>query len=257
MRSTLCAALLAGLATVATTPAHAQFLFGDSMWGQPSRPSVTRPGARPAARPQSSWWDDDDEPVQRAPQQSRPTQPGGRAPATLSGGPRPAISPSAPPVVAFSGGYGAGAVVIDTRGRALYYVLGGGRAYRYSIAVGREGFSWTGTQRVSRIQAWPDWRPPAEMRKRDPRLPLLMTGGVNNPLGAKAIYLGSTLYRIHGTNNAASIGSASSSGCFRMTNSNVMHLAGLVNVGTTVHVLRGLPGAARRNIASAGTAGRS
>jgi len=255
-------ALLAGMAMASTTSAQAQFLFGDGMWGQQQRPKVQRSGQRPQTRaPQASnWWDDDEDDDDSAPlaaQQSRQSSARGPAPAVLSGGPRPAIGASTPSVVAFKGGYSQGSVVIDTRARALYYVLGGGRAYRYSIAVGRDGFSWTGTQRVSRIQAWPDWRPPAEMRKRDPRLPVLMTGGLNNPLGAKAIYLGSTLYRIHGTNNAASIGSASSSGCFRMTNSNVMHLAGLVGVGTTVHVLRGLPGGARRNIAAATVPDRS
>lgn len=190
---------------------------------------------------------------------SRPAQPPAakkgsvKGPKRLEGGARPSISPQAPPTVAFGGGYGAGNVVIDTRARALYYVLGGGRAYRYSIAVGREGFSWTGTQSVSRIAAWPDWRPPAEMRQRDPRLPELMTGGINNPLGAKAIYLGNTLYRIHGTNNPGSVGSASSSGCFRMTNANVEHLARLVTVGTRVTVVRSLP----RNIAGASSPSRT
>lgn len=262
--SLLRAGLLAGVAVLAATPAQAQFLFGDSFWGQPSRQAA---GARNAPRGKanaqrrqqpaqaSSDDDDDDDRPQRAAPPRQASQQRAAPNAVWNGGARPAISPVAPPVVAFSGSQAAGSVVIDTRGRSLYYVLGGGRAYRYSIAVGREGFSWTGTQRVSRIAAWPDWRPPAEMRQRQPNLPMMMTGGVHNPLGAKAIYLGSTLYRIHGTNDARSIGSASSSGCFRMTNANVTHLASLIRIGTTVQVLRGLPGASRRNIAAPATRG--
>jgi lipoprotein-anchoring transpeptidase ErfK/SrfK len=158
-------------------------------------------------------------------------------PPLLQGGPRPDISPQAPQTVAFGGGYSQGSIVIDTNGRALYYVLGGGQAYRYPISVGRDGFTWRGTEKISRVAAWPDWRPPQEMRERDPRLPELMTGGVNNPLGAKALYLGNSLYRIHGTNDSKSIGYAASSGCFRMMNAHVLHLSQLAGVGTTVHVL--------------------
>ena len=260
MISTLRAGLLAGAALLFTSPAQAQFLFGDSFWGQPQRPSAAqrstpRAGAAGQRRQQAAlpaWDDDEDDRPQRAapPSTGTPAQKGPWR-AQWDGGARPAISPAAPPVVSYSGPQSAGTVVIDTRGRALYYVLGGGRAYRYSIAVGREGFTWSGTQKVSRVQAWPDWRPPAEMRQRQPHLPLVMTGGVHNPLGAKAIYLGSTLYRIHGTNDSRSIGSASSSGCFRMTNANVTHLASMVRIGTTVTVMRGLP----RNIASSAPAG--
>jgi lipoprotein-anchoring transpeptidase ErfK/SrfK len=169
-----------------------------------------------------------------------------RYPAFLEGGPRPAISASAPPQVRFASGYGAGTIVIDTAGRALYYVTSSTSAYRYPISVGREGFTWRGTEKISRVQDWPDWRPPAEMRQRDPNLPELMSGGVNNPLGAKALYLGNTLYRIHGTNDSRTIGYAASSGCFRMMNSHVTHLATLARIGTTVHVLDRLP----RNVAS-------
>jgi len=111
----------------------------------------------------------------------------------------------------------------------------------YPIAVGREGFTWTGTEKVSKIVDWPDWLPPEEMRVRKPNLPLRMTGGIKNPLGVKAIYLGNTLYRIHGTNDAESIGEAASSGCFRMHNEHVVHLAKLIDATTTVHVLRRLP----------------
>ena len=143
---------------------------------------------------------------------------------------------------------------IETRETHMSWVfLAGNRAYRYRIAVGRIGFTWFGTETVSRVADWPDWRPPKEMREREPHLPELMTGGLYNPLGAKSIYLGNTLYRIHGTNNAGSVGSASSSGCFRMTNGNVTHLASLVNIGAQVHVLRRLPaGVAGPSVASSG-----
>ncbi|MFA5956275.1 L,D-transpeptidase [Hyphomicrobium sp.] len=160
---------------------------------------------------------------------------------TLTGGGQPHISAKAPPKVSFRSGYGAGSIVIDTAGRQLYYVLSSTTAYRYPIAVGKQGFAWSGTEKISRKVAWPDWIPPAEMRARKPGLPVRMSGGVRNPLGAMALYLGNTLYRIHGTNEASSIGTASSSGCIRMTNGNVTHLAGLVDVGTTVYVLKRLP----------------
>ena len=250
MMSILRVGLLAGAAVLismpAAVPASAQSLFGDGFWGEPSRPragprNTQRPQPGQRRQPQSLFGDDDDERPRRS-----ATAPLG--PALLEGGPRPHIAAAAPPVVAYGGPQGAGTVVIDTRGRSLYYVLGGGRAYRYGVAVGREGFGWSGTQRVSRVAAWPDWHPPQEMRARDPRLPEKMTGGVNNPLGAKAIYLGSTLYRIHGTNDARSIGSASSSGCFRMTNSSVTHLSSLVNVGTTVQVVKGLASRAQPGV---------
>jgi len=156
------------------------------------------------------------------------------------GGSRPEIKPQTPPIVAFPYNYPAASVVIDTSGRKLYYVLEGSRAYAYPVSVGREGFTWTGIEQISRKQPWPDWYPPEEMRQRDPKLPEKMTGGVRNPLGALALYLGNTLYRIHGTNDAKSIGRARSSGCFRMMNSAVLHLAGLVDVGTRVAVVRSL-----------------
>ena len=156
------------------------------------------------------------------------------------GGPQPYIQATAPPRVVFSGGNMPGTIVIDTSGRRLYYVLGPTSAYAYPIGVGREGFSWTGLEKISRVADWPDWYPPAEMRKRKPELPERMLGGVRNPLGAKAIYLGNTLYRIHGTNNPKSIGKAESSGCFRMLNEHVLHLASLVQIGTQVTVVRSL-----------------
>ena len=143
-------------------------------------------------------------------------------------------------VVAFNTTEAPGTVVIDTGNTVLYYVLGQGRAIRYGVGVGREGFTWSGVQTVTRKAQWPDWHPPAEMRQRQPNLPVQMTGGINNPLGAKALYLGNSLYRIHGTNNAQTIGQANSSGCFRMTNSHVTDLANRVGVGTVVIVKRKL-----------------
>jgi lipoprotein-anchoring transpeptidase ErfK/SrfK len=159
-----------------------------------------------------------------------------------SGGPRPYIRAVAPPQVAFKGPYAPGSVVIDTSARKLYYVTSPTTAFAYSIGVGRQGFAWTGKEKVARITDWPDWYPPAEMRQRKPELPQRMLGGVRNPLGAKAIYLGNTLYRIHGTNDPKSIGKAESSGCFRMMNENVLHLASLVKVGTEVTIVRSLKG---------------
>jgi lipoprotein-anchoring transpeptidase ErfK/SrfK len=164
-----------------------------------------------------------------------------RSPSSLTGGGQPHIAAVAPPKVSFPNSYGAGTIVIDTAGRRLYYVLSSSTAYRYPIAVGKQGFAWSGTEKISKKVAWPEWRPPVEMRARKPGLPEHMGGGIRNPLGAMALYLGNTLYRIHGTNDVKSIGTASSSGCIRMTNGNVMHLSSIAGVGTTVHVLRRLP----------------
>jgi lipoprotein-anchoring transpeptidase ErfK/SrfK len=139
--------------------------------------------------------------------------------------------------VAYDGAQRPGTVVIDTSSRFLYLVQPGGRALRYGIGVGREGFSWKGTQSVSRKAEWPSWTPPASMLKRRPDLPRFMPGGPENPLGARALYLGSTLYRIHGTNEPHTIGQAVSSGCIRMTNDDVMDLYGRVRVGARVVVM--------------------
>ena len=161
------------------------------------------------------------------------------------GGARPLIAPVTPPIATFdAAAYPPGSIVIVTDQRRLYYVLPGRRAYVYQISVGREGFDWYGTETISRKQEWPDWHPPAEMRQRDPNLPVKMTGGLKNPLGAMALYLGTTLYRIHGTNDERSLGQAQSSGCFRMLNASVLHLASLAVVGTKVSVVRTLGPAA-------------
>lgn len=158
-------------------------------------------------------------------------------PPYMEGGPQPSIAPEAPPVVPLDKAEQPGTIIIDSGGRRLYYVLPGNRAYEYPISVGREGFAWTGSERISRIAAWPSWNPPAEMRVREPGLPITMTGGIHNPLGAKALYLGNTLYRIHGTNDPTTIGRAASSGCFRMMNQHVIHLATLAGIGTPVKVV--------------------
>ena len=146
--------------------------------------------------------------------------------------------PIARQVVPWTGKQAPGTVVISTSQRRLYYVLGRGQALRYGVGVGRQGFSWSGTKTVTMKREWPDWRPPAAMLKRRPDLPRYMPGGMENPLGARAIYLGSSLYRIHGSNEPDTIGAAVSSGCIRMTNRDVMDLYDRVRPGTKVIVLR-------------------
>ena len=215
--------VLATLTSVAQSAA-AQDRMDWMPWNKPgySAPSYDRPESRERAPPKRRLAID-------------------RAPALLKGGPRPAIASVPPEPVAFNSDYASGTIVIDTSGRKLYLVQSPTEALVYPISVGREGFAWTGTESISRVAAWPDWRPPAEMRERDPRLPERMTGGIRNPLGAKALYLGNTLYRIHGRDNERTIGRASSSGCFRMRNGHVVDLAERVGIGTTVVVLKQLP----------------
>ena len=135
----------------------------------------------------------------------------------------------------------AGTIIVDTPNTYLYLVLGNGKAMRYGIGVGREGFTWAGTERISRMAEWPDWHPPPEMIERQPYLPRFMAGGESNPLGARALYLGKTVYRIHGTNQPSTIGSFVSSGCIRLTNEDVTDLYGRVQVGTRVVVMPGTP----------------
>ncbi|MDI1263946.1 MAG: L,D-transpeptidase, partial [bacterium] len=127
-------------------------------------------------------------------------------------------SPVQRSTVNFSGNYAPGTIFINTAERRLYLVLANGQALRYGIGVGRDGFRWSGTHRITAKKEWPDWTPPSQMLARRPDLPRHMKGGVDNPLGARAMYLGSTLYRIHGSNEPETIGQAVSSGCFRMTN---------------------------------------
>ena len=147
------------------------------------------------------------------------------------------VSPIPREIVAFSG-YAPGTIVVNTSERRLYFVLGNGTAVRYGIGVGRPGFTWAGTKTIARKAEWPDWTPPPQMLKRRPDLPRHMKGGVDNPLGARAMYLGGTLFRIHGSNEPDTIGQAVSSGCIRMTNADVTDLYERVRVGTRVVVLR-------------------
>jgi lipoprotein-anchoring transpeptidase ErfK/SrfK len=145
-------------------------------------------------------------------------------------------SPVSRTTVNFSGNYAPGTIFISTAERRLYLVLPGGQALSYGIGVGRDGFRWAGTHRITAKKEWPSWTPPSQMRARRPDLPRHMAGGIENPLGARAMYLGSTLYRIHGSNEPETIGQAVSSGCFRMTNEDVQDLYNRVSVGTVVVV---------------------
>ncbi len=182
-------------------------------------------------------------PVGRAPERAEPSQL--RTAAVVSpapAAPRREIDPMfLPQSVAWDGAQKPGTIVIDTASKFLYLVEGGGNARRYGVGVGKEGFLWTGTQKISRKAEWPDWRPPAEMIERERAkgriLPVHMPGGEENPLGARALYLGSTLYRIHGTNAPWTIGQNVSSGCIRMRNEDVTDLYERVKIGTTVVVM--------------------
>lgn len=139
-------------------------------------------------------------------------------------------------IVDYATNYKPGTIVIETDERRLYLVLDGGKAMKYGVGVGRDGFTWSGTHRITRKAEWPGWTPPAQMRKRVPDLPAYMEGGPNNPLGARALYIGSTLYRVHGTSEPWSIGQAVSSGCIRLTNEDVSDLYERVQVGALIVV---------------------
>jgi len=136
------------------------------------------------------------------------------------------------------GRFAPGTIYISTAERRLYLILGNGEAIRYGIGVGREGFGWSGSHRITAKKEWPGWTPPKEMRARRPELPAYLPGGIENPLGARAMYLGATLYRIHGSNEPETIGHAVSSGCIRMTNEDVVDLYNRVHIGTMVVVSR-------------------
>jgi lipoprotein-anchoring transpeptidase ErfK/SrfK len=138
--------------------------------------------------------------------------------------------------VPYDGKYKAGTIIVETSERRLYFVLPDGEAMKYGIGVGRDGFRWSGQHKITRKAEWPGWTPPAEMRKRVPDLPAYMPGGPDNPLGARALYIGSTLYRLHGTSEPWTIGQAVSSGCIRLTNDDVIDLYNRANVGATVIV---------------------
>jgi lipoprotein-anchoring transpeptidase ErfK/SrfK len=213
-------------------------------WGPPRRDQYQRDDGYDHSEPdRNRGWEDergneDDRYYDQRPQQ----QPHGGYGEVRDGGARPYLAPRAPAHIAFRSSFAPRSIVIDTAGRKLYFILSPNDAYQYPISVGRQGFSWTGTEVISRKQEWPDWYPPKEMMARDPRVPEKMTGGINNPLGALALYLGKTLYRIHGTNDPNSIGRAASSGCFRMMNEHVLHLAMMAPLGTPVTVVKRLPG---------------
>ena len=141
-------------------------------------------------------------------------------------------------VVGYASNEAPGTVIIDTPHTVLYYVLGNGKAIRYGIGVGRQGFTWAGVKQIARKAEWPDWYPPQEMIARQPYLPRMVAGGPGNPLGARAMYLGSSEYRIHGTNDPTTIGKHVSSGCIRLTNDDVTDLYARAHVGAKVVVLR-------------------
>jgi lipoprotein-anchoring transpeptidase ErfK/SrfK len=219
---------------VVMTAGVAQAQFWGSPYGRGGY--YTRPYQGYYAPPFWDWGDDD-------------YRPRYRGPALQSGGERPPIAALQPRKIAFPSEYPAGTIIIDAKGRQLFLVQSPTEALHYPISVGREGFSWAGSETISRKAEWPDWHPPEEMRYRDPRLPEKMTGGIKNPLGAMALYLGNSLYRIHGTNDANSIGRAASSGCFRMLNGHIVDLASRVEIGTTVTVVPRLPGRRERRAA--------
>ena len=206
---------------VAATPAPADET--GSIHGPSASPPVGSPG--PAAAPQSP----DATLLAALPPEDQPER-----------GPRKELPPQfRRQTVNFTTNEPAGTIIIDTPNTYLYLVLGNGQAMRYGIGVGREGFTWSGNERISRMKEWPDWYPPKELIQRQPYLPRFMAGGETNPLGARAMYLGNTEYRIHGTNQPSTIGSFVSSGCIRLTNEDVEDLYGRVSVGTRVVVLPG------------------
>lgn len=237
-------ASLMALGAMVATPVLAQSMSPWGVWDGRQRMDQQRgyrSSPRRAYRYEDPWFDDwDTDGTYSSPRRRSPkTPPNDRI---ALGGAKPAITPRRPRQVTFNGGgkYAVGSIVIDVKARKLYNVRAGNVADVYNIGVGRVGFGWTGVEKVSRVAQWPDWHPPAEMRKREPHLPVKMTGGIKNPLGARAIYLGNTLYRIHGTNNPKSIGTAQSSGCFRMMNEDVAYLVQQVAVGAEVHVVKSL-----------------
>lgn len=245
--ATFAASLIAAVSItlLAAGAARAQSPYGQGEYDAPGRRAPPagqwRDGAPALDGQQNGYWSGDA-------YQRRPGRPAGRGqqlddsadytPSHSDGALEQAIDPRFHRQnVRYEGRHAPGSVVIDTRNKYLYLVQPGGVAIRYGIGVGREGFQWKGRQSVAMKREWPDWRPPAEMRKRRPDLPRFMAGGPENPLGARALYLGSTLYRIHGTNEPNTIGQNVSSGCIRLTNDDVIDLYSRVNVGAPVVVL--------------------
>ncbi|KQT78658.1 L,D-transpeptidase [Methylobacterium sp. Leaf466] len=196
-------------------PAPRRLFSGDRVPDEPMPAAVLRAPTRLAALPQATPLRDPDQGV-------------------IARAPDPRFSRQ---VVDFDGRQAPGTIVVDTPSKFLYLVQPGGKALRYGIGVGRPGFTWAGTKTVSQKKEWPDWTPPAEMLRRRPDLPRHMAGGPENPLGARALYLGSSLYRIHGTNEPHTIGQSVSSGCIRMMNEDVIDLYERAGVGTRVDVI--------------------
>ncbi|MDX2264427.1 MAG: L,D-transpeptidase [Hyphomicrobiales bacterium] len=219
---------LAGLMLM-TEPGAAQGLWGDA------RPAFESDIRRKAEQEEA------------AREERRKARPPVKYPAYMDGGERPDIKPAEPPIVYFDRAEEPGSIIIDTERRRLWFILPGKKAYEYPISVGRDGFTWSGTERITRIAAWPSWTPPPEMRQRLPNLPITVSGGLKNPQGARALYLGATIYRIHGTNNDRTVGRNNSSGCFRLTNEHVVHLASIAKVGTKVKVLPSYGGGVSAN----------
>jgi len=212
-----------------------QFLFGGAERDSPAPPAyqsaplpaVSQPFAAPAAAaptapPQATALADDPD----------------AAPAGIADAEHPPVDPKYDRrVVAYDGKEQPGTIIVDTPHKFLYLVEDGGKALRYGIGVGRPGFTWAGVKTITAKREWPDWRPPEAMLKRQPELPRFMAGGPENPLGARAMYLGSTDYRIHGSNEPWTIGHNVSSGCIRLRNADVIDLYNRVNVGTKVVVM--------------------
>lgn len=186
----------------------------------------------------------------RLPREARPTPPAPPQIASLPPEEQPEETAGELPerlkrqLVDFKSTEPAGSIIVDTPNTYLYYILGNGKAVRYGIGVGREGFTWSGVERISKLAEWPDWHPPAEMIERQPYLPRFMAGGPGNPLGARALYLGKTIYRIHGTNQPSTIGKYVSSGCIRLINADIEDLYNRVQIGTRVVVLAANPASA-------------
>ena len=230
----------------------------DPRYGRPDGPAVIYADRPPGAPPQQIYPDRGNDGALRPPEgigqpgavtgSVQPPQGADGRPMVLSALP-PEEQPEAGPAqlppnlrrqeVNFVTKEPPGTLVVDTPNTYLYYVLGGGRAIRYGVRVGRDGFTWAGVQKISRKAEWPDWHPPTEMIERQPYLPRFMAGGPGNPLGARAMYLGSTVYRIHGTNQPSTIGKFVSSGCVGMLNEDVSDLFDRVKVGTRVVVMPG------------------
>ena len=200
-----------------------------SVGGGPAGPDVTGAIQAPAQAPAAAPPPSDPTVVAALPPEYQPDQ----------GPPTPLPPQFQRQLVDYQTTEPAGTIIIDTPHTYLYLVMGHGKALRYGIGVGREGFTWSGTERISRMKKWPDWFPPKEMIERQPYLPRFMAGGESNPLGSRALYLGNTLYRIHGTNQPSSIGKFVSSGCIHLTNEDIDDLYDRVQVGTRVVVLPG------------------